>query len=205
MDNHRLALWCWFQELEKKKRYNVLHIDAHPDLNESALSDFNHNLWKITLDDYRKAWQSDVNLPLFRWDNYLEVFLKNYSDMVGVTMSATHHLGSSKELSIEIKPFDLIKRCSEIFSGKSYINDLEWIVNLDLDYFFSAQPHKVAIFSDDYIDSLANSIMLGVESRMIKVLTISLSPECCGSWENAEKMLFKFSDALKLSMELSCI
>jgi hypothetical protein len=202
MDNHRLALWCWFQELEKGKRYNLIHIDAHPDLSESALKFFDQDLWTIGLDQYRMTWQQDVNLPLFRWDNYLEVFLKNYPEMIGVTLSATHQLGSTKSLSEEIKPFELVRRCSEIFSGKKYINEFEWIVNLDLDYFFSAQPEKLELFSDEYVASLAKSISLGLESGMIKVLTLSLSPECCGSWEKAEEMLAKFSKILELSVKL---
>ena len=53
MDNHRLALWCWFQEMEKGKRYNLFHIDAHPDMSESALLHFNQDLWTIGLDEYR--------------------------------------------------------------------------------------------------------------------------------------------------------
>ncbi|MBC7539292.1 MAG: UPF0489 family protein [Bacteriovorax sp.] len=201
MDNHRLALWCWFQELEKDKRYNLIHIDAHPDLSESALNFFDQDLWTIGLDEYRTTWQQDVNLPLFRWDNYLEVFLKNYPEMIGVTLSATHQLGSTKSLSDEIKPFELVRRCSEIFSGKKYINEFEWIFNLDLDYFFSAQPEKLELFSDEYVASLAKSIRLGLESGMIKVLTISLSPECCGSWEKAEEMLAKFSKILDLTVK----
>ena len=197
MDNHRLALWCWFQELEKGKRYNLFHIDAHPDLSKSALKYFNHDLWSFDLARYRLLWQDDVNLPLFRWDNYLEVFLRNYPEMIGVTMSATHQVGSSQELSIEVKAFDLVNECSDIFSGKKYINELEWIVNLDLDYFFSARPFKLELFSDDFVDSLASSIHNGIESGIVKVFTVSLSPECCGSWEKAEMMLNKFSQKIK--------
>ncbi|MGZ3787955.1 MAG: peptide arginase family protein [Bacteriovorax sp.] len=196
MDNHRLALWCWFQEMEKGSRYNLLHIDAHPDMSESALKDFSlrdHDLWLMSLEQYRSAWQNDINSPLFRWDNYLEVFLKNYPESIGLSLSATHHLGSMKTLSEDLRAFDLAKRMNEIFSGKKYINDLSWIVNLDLDYFFSAAPMKLQLFSDDYIESLAISLRLGLESGMIKVLTIALSPECCGSWEKAEAMLEKVS------------
>jgi hypothetical protein len=200
MDNHRLALWCWFQKLEINKRYNLFHIDAHPDLSESALKNFNHDLWNMSLDSYRTCWQSDVNLPLFRWDNYLEIFLKKYPELVGVTISATHHLGSSKELSQEVKPYELIKVFGEIFTNKKYVNDFEWIVNLDLDYFFAAQPLKIKLFSDEYIEALANLIKQGLNNGLIKVLTISLSPECCGSWENAELMLAKFSKILDLEM-----
>ena len=192
MDNHRLALWCWFQEMEKGIRYNLFHIDAHPDMNESALKDFNHDLWTMSLEEYRKVWQEDINSPLFRWDNYMEVFLKNYSENIGLTLSATHHLGSNKGLQVEVKPYELLKRMNDIFDGKKYINDHTWIVNLDLDYFFSAQPEKVQLFSDEYIQKIAELLLMGINSGMIKTLTVALSPECCGGWEKAESMLAKF-------------
>jgi hypothetical protein len=199
MDNHRLALWCWFQELDSTKRYNLIHIDAHPDLSESALKNFHHDLWKMNLEDYRSTWQADVNLPLFRWDNYLEVFLKNYPENIGETVSATHHVGSLKELNISVKPFDLASFCLDVFSGKKYINEFEWIVNLDLDYFFSGQPQKLELFSDEFVEAIASAIKMGLDSGMVKVLTISLSPECCGSWEKAEAMLARFSSLFKKS------
>lgn len=191
MDNHRLALWCWFQEMKKGQRYNLLHIDAHPDMNDSALKDFQHDLWQMSLEDYRSLLQAEINTPLFRWDNYLEVFLKNYPECLGLTQSVTHHLGSSKTLGQDVRPFDLVKHLNELFSGKKYINDLPWIVNLDLDYFFSAQPEKLQLFSDDVLESVAKSLRLGLESKAISVLTIALSPECCGSWKKSEAMLSK--------------
>jgi UPF0489 domain len=193
MDNHRLALWCWFQKIEKKKRYNLLHIDAHPDMSESALKHFNHDLWTISLSDYRTSLQADINTPLFRWDNYIEIFLKNYPEVLGSTYSATHQMGSEKTLGEEVKPVNLAKFCHSVFSGERFINDLPWIVNLDLDYFFSAAPQKFELFSGEFVKSIADSIQKGLESKMIDVLTISLSPECCGSWEKAEKMLERFS------------
>jgi len=191
MDNHRLALWSWFQVLEKNKRYNLFHIDAHPDMSESALPHFHHDLWSLSLEEYRKAWQADINCPLFRWDNYLEVFLKKYPEMIGHGLSATHQVGSNKTLAEEIKPFDLAKKVSEIFSGKKFVNDFDWVVNLDLDYFFSAAPEKLELFGDEVIALIAQSLKQGLKSGMIKVLTIALSPECCGSWEKAEGMLDK--------------
>lgn len=192
MDNHRLALWCWFQKLDKNKRYNLFHIDAHPDMSESALKSFNHDLWTMSLSEYREAWQADINMPLFRWDNYIEVFLQKYPELVGKTVSATHHLGSTKELSEEVKAYDLVKYLHGIFSQEKYVNELPWIMNLDLDYFYSAAPEKLMLFSDEFIKSLTDSIELGLSNGMIEVLTISLSPECCGSWEKAENLLKKF-------------
>lgn len=194
MDNHRLALWCWFQKMSLGQRYNLFHIDAHPDMSESALPHFGHDLWSMKLSEYRSTLQKDINAPLFRWDNYLEVFLRNYPEMIGKTYSATHHLGSSKELSEEIGPIHLAKFCESVFSGQQFINDLPWIVNLDLDYFFSSAPQKFELFSDEFVTSIADSLRKGLSEGLIAVLTISLSPECCGSWEKAEKMLAVFSE-----------
>lgn len=197
MDNHRLALWCWFQKMEKGKRYNLLHIDAHPDLSESALLSNHSDLWSMSLDDYRNTWQKEVNLPLFRWDNYIEIFLKKYPELVGKTVSATHFLGSNKSLSEEIKAYDLAKFMREVFSGKKYVNDLDWIVNLDLDYFFSAASEKLQLFSDEYIQLISEMLHEGLRLGGIKILTIALSPECCGSWEKAEMLLGKISEKYK--------
>lgn len=198
MDNHRLALWSWFQKIEKNKRYNLFHIDAHPDLSESGLKEFNHDLWTISLDEYRSAHQREVNSPLFRWDNYIEIFLQKYPENVGHTISATHHLGSTRDLAEAVKPIDLVRRLDDLFSERIYLNDLPWILNLDIDYFFSSQPHKLPLFSDEYVEALAHSLKKGLDNGMIKVLTIALSPECCGSWEKAEKMLEPFKKILKL-------
>lgn len=193
MDNHRLALWCWFQKMQKGKRYNLFHVDAHPDMSESALKYFKSDLWSMSLEDYRTSWQEDINEPLFRWDNYIEILLKKYPEQVAKTISATHHLGSSKELSEEVKAYDLLKNFHGIFSGERFVNDFPWILNLDLDYFFSAAPEKVLLFSEDYIKALARAIEQGLQSGIIEIFTISLSPECCGSWENSEMLLKYFS------------
>lgn len=202
MDNHRLALWCWFQKMQPRKRYNLFHIDAHPDLSESALAQFDKNMWNLSLEDYRDLWQEDINTPLIRWDNYIEIFLKKYPDNVGLTISATHHLGSHKELSEQVNPYQLAKRCRQIFTGKTYANEFSWIVNLDLDYFYSAAPEKMQLLSDEMIQDIKESIQIGLNEGIIDVLTISLSPECCGSWEKAEAMLAKFGFSISINKEL---
>lgn len=200
MDNHRLALWCWFQAMKKGQRYNLFHIDAHPDMSESALPYFFHDLWSMSLDDYRTAWQADINMPLFRWDNYIEIFLRKYPGQVGHTISATHHLGSDKVLAEDVKPYDLVKRMNEIFGEEKYVNELPWVVNLDLDYFFSAAPEKVEIFGGEFVSVLAGALKKGMDNGMVEVLTVSLSPECCGSWGKAEGFLKKVANKLELSI-----
>lgn len=192
MDNHRLALWCWFQKMQRGSRYNLLHIDAHPDMSDSALAHFQHNLWTMSLDEYRTTLQTDINIPLFRWDNYLEIFIQKYPELVGQTFSATHHLGADKALNEDIEPYHLSSFMNSIFQGNRYLNELPWIVNLDLDYFFTAAPEKFEFFSNEVVEAISCSIQTGLKNGMIEILTISLSPECCGSWDKAEMMLKKF-------------
>jgi hypothetical protein len=161
-----------------------------------ALKERDYDLWTLNLSDYRKAWQNNINMPVFRWDNYIEVFLQKYPDQVGKTVSATHHLGSPKELSEEIRAYDLVKYMKGVFTGEKYVNDLPWIVNLDLDYFFTAAPEKSELFSEEFVKQISHSIQVGLQNKTIGILTISLSPECCGSWEKAELMLSRFGYSL---------
>lgn len=201
MDNHRLALWCWFQEIKKeeKTRYNIFHIDAHPDQSTNGIEHVKDDLFSLSLEDYRTRLQEDINIPLYRWDNYLEIFLQKYPDLIAHTISATHHLGSNKTLSEDLKSYHLLKRMTEIFSEKVYLNKHQWIVNLDLDYFYSSAPEKTLMYSEQWLKALANAIELGFKNNLISVFTISLSPECCGSWENAENILrFFYTKSLKI-------
>lgn len=192
MDNHRLALWCWLQEIDLNKKYNLIHIDAHPDMSETSLEDFNRTknpIEKMSLDEYRNIKQEKFNIPLFRWDNYLKIFTEKYPEnfLKETSISFTHHLGSSEKLTRDLESMALPRELENIFSQKIYINENKWIVNLDLDYLFSSQPQKILMYSEDFLKSIATSLKVGLESGMIEVLTIAFSPECCGSWENAEK------------------
>lgn len=71
---------------------------------------------------------------------------------------------------------------------------VKWIVNLDLDYFFhSSDDGCIQILSDEYIRILAQKLRNCKHS--INVLTIALSPECCGNWGNAIHALNVFMEA----------
>lgn len=209
MDNHRLAMWCWFDALKdvhagKSGEYNLLHIDAHPDLSTIGLDQFNHDqsdVSQLTLEEYRQYWDHEHNIPLIRWDNYLTFFLHRYQNLVKNhnTFSATHKMGSSKTLHHDILPHELVRFMDNYLGEKIFYNTNKWIVNLDLDYFFSPQPDKLIIFSDEFLNRIAKVLKAGLDNGSIEVLTIALSPECCGSWEKAESLLSKmFGINLKL-------
>lgn len=205
MDNHRLALWCWYQSLKKGEQYNLIHVDAHPDMSVSGLNYFNSqnfDLSRMSLDEYRNILDPEINQPLFRWDNYLRFFMDKSEFIFDSSISFTHKLGSNATLKYDYSTSFLLKIFGDIFLERKYINDKLWIVNLDIDYFISNQPDKIMMFSDEYIDALIECIIKGCEKKMIEVVTIALSPECCGSWENSLRVFSKFNKNLKLNMNI---
>ena len=52
---------------------------------------------------------------------------------------------------------------------------------MNLDYFFNSDGMR--LFSDEYIQAMASDINKAMDR--IAVMTIALSPECCGCWDNA--------------------
>ena len=200
MDNHRLALWCWFQKINKDKSYNLFHIDAHPDMAKTANGDFSVediDLWTCSLEQYRTLMQAEYNLPLFRWDNYIQILYSHFRTLVAKknTYLATHNVGATEVSAVEIQVY-------AIFSDKKFINQNNWIVNIDIDYFFSAQPEKTLMFSTDFIESIAIACKMGLDKGLIDVLTIALSPECCGGWAKSQKVLEIFSKILGIKQDL---
>jgi hypothetical protein len=205
MDNHRLALWCWYQAFKNGERYNLIHVDAHPDMSISSLNHFvnsNFDIRKMSLDEYRNVLDPEINQPLFRWDNYLRFFMEKKEFIFETSISFTHKLGSSAALKYDYSTSFLLKIFGDIFLERKYINEKRWIVNLDMDYFVSNQPDKILMFSDEYIDALTECIIKGCERKMIEVVTVALSPECCGSWENSMKVFSKFNKNLKIYVNL---
>lgn len=83
------------------------------------------------------------------------------------------------------------------FNGNDY--RLHWIVNLDLDVFFTGNSY-IQLFSDDYIRLIAEIFQSNL--KRIEVLTIAISPECLGGkelydkWENGFRILKIMSEKL---------
>lgn len=217
MDNHLAAAWCWMQECDAETRYNFMHIDRHNDLGTNTpfgvyryIKDNQH----LSIDEYTNlSWTNEGNgiqVKAFLWDNYITqcayLFPKWFQDVVFSTRTALDRNEREKLLGIEIHSLSATELLHFI-DDKMHVDEdaeqlnelvgrpsLKWIVNLDLDYFFeSFDDGCFQILTDYYIIALAKRLR-DVRNR-IQALTIALSPECCGGWENALHALGVFMEA----------
>lgn len=204
MDNHLCAAWCWLDSINVSKSYNFIHIDRHYDLLgfpntiKTEIIDKNIELENLTFDEYQNLKQcrnAGEKWPVFRWDNYIINLNIVFPKLFKTTYFATQHDGTPKENFIhrEVEFLDL-------FTEMDYWieKDEGWIVNIDIDYFFSRIDEKlIQIYSNDAIGAFAKVIKKCMPN--IDVLTIALSPECCGGWEESLRIMEIFSETLEIS------
>jgi hypothetical protein len=199
MDNHLAASWCWLQKIDLEKQYNLLHIDRHYDLLQSqidwwieALQEQNIDLKTISISNliaiqYRhKEMPTADSFPLFRWDNYLTILHRLYPNLIASATFATHKDGDIIE-ELEFSEPDIYELQENLSYWINSNNKNKWIVNLDIDYFFTDYNEvHFQFLTDEYVLKIAEEIK---ESwRNIEVLTIALSPELCGGWDSAVRV-----------------
>lgn len=214
MDNHVAALWCWLQEIDINEKYNILHIDAHYDTMSSRIDTWLEylpdNLKELDINDFLalKFYDGDFRdgYEIMRWDNYFPIFHRLYKNNINRYHFFTHKEGSMFD---EMKPILDEYPIPGLFNLMAYLFDEEnsgpdkWIVNIDLDYFFQHIENTditIRIISYDAIDFFLKKIKAYLNDR-ITIMTIALSPECCGGWENSLALMDYF--AKKLEMEFS--
>lgn len=78
------------------------------------------------------------------------------------------------------------------------------IVNIDLDYFFISDQENehLLAFSERYITRFFEELGRAFRDGRIGVLTLALSPETCGGWQNAEEVFWIFLRCLELNFSL---
>lgn len=205
MDNHRAAMWCWLEHLHGDTSLSLLHVDRHYDALFSEI-DYAHyrklDLSGMSVDEYLNAgYDSDffTIIPLFRWDNYLGLFMKAFGDRIDQWAFATHGRGQRPELApiTEYLPWD--------FPDRSVCRDGEWLLNVDLDYFFckTADGSREYLFSEACMRDFFLWIREMLDSGRARCLTMSLSPECCGGWEPAEQACALACSCLGLDFRLA--
>ena len=143
MDNHRAATWCWLQHVDPDQPHSLFHIDRHYDCLNSRMTEWleelpKNSLRELTINEYLDldylfddlGYKGRVRL--FRWDNYLSIYLARYEKSMNSLVMCTHNDGDPPE--------QRFTGC-DIWSVPGEIRYLDssrgpWIFNLDLDYFF---------------------------------------------------------------------
>jgi hypothetical protein len=208
MDNHRAALWCWLQEMQEHDSVGLMHIDEHYDTlyaNIQAEIAALPELKNLPVNEYL-ALTSEVgaqSTPLIRWDNYLSLFLERYGAQVQRSVFVTHKVGDKPRHKYPQyrEPRDVPEN---IDSWMKTPPD-QWLVNVDLDYFFCDQGGmRKPMFSDQYVATVFSAIAEMKHAGRIKCLTICLSPDegCSGSWEQAEQLCSTACEILELQFSL---
>lgn len=194
MDNHRCALWFWVKLTEKSLKYNIIHIDTHYDLgglkHGSTIS--RDQLDRFTLNDYlHYKDKADDRMFYFNWANYLLPFIDNYNQNVAnlylIVNQNADIPGESTLKAIKChvedpKGYNALPSLNNLFDEKE-----NWIINFDIDFFFK---DGIQLYSDVYIEKVLAQIKSFMSIKNT-VLTIALSPSCCGGWENSYKVLEK--------------
>lgn len=202
MDNHRTAAWCWANHIDEKEKYTIIHIDKHYDALGNQIKEWTEPIKNgingLSLVEYDNIeYQKDKfeRYKIFRWDNYIPLFHYYHSGQINGYFFYTHNRGG---IPIDLK--EHIEHCPSynLFNDffALYAESKEnLIINLDIDFFFCDTPHYYILFSDYAIESLFEGIMTLIKNNN-NLLTIALSPECCGGWDNSlafvEKYLAKY-------------
>lgn len=209
MDNHKMAYWCWLQEIKEDQNYSLIHIDRHTDCLNSHIGKWTETISELgslknmkpgEVDELTYNHGSD-KFPLFRWDNYLPIFLKTHGELVTSIQMVTNHEGDIPTFSsyVDVKsPYNLANDIKKIFEHTSD----KIILNIDIDYFVAVKESGfVNIFSEDYIEFIFDIIVENYLGGRIEVITFALSPECSGGWQNSinlvNRILFKFEMKLE--------
>lgn len=196
MDNHLAAGWCWLNELDKTKSYNLFHIDQHWDLwNKSPKSSYefllNHK--KISLKEFVNLTYTDSGtdkkLKVFNYANYILTLHNLFPNWFEHSIFACD--GYQKEmndLNVFYNPYsyELPNKFGKWINNSplnkdSEKNNNQWLVNIDIDYFFRSDQYQM--YTDAYIIDLCLEIKANLDR--IAVVTIALSPEHCGSWKES--------------------
>ncbi|MCH5216371.1 MAG: hypothetical protein J1F10_05470 [Muribaculaceae bacterium] len=206
MDNHLAAGWCWLDCLSQDKEYNFFHVDQHQDLccGLATQDDLERirNSYPFDIDIYCNfTFERGIATPtspfnkVFTWNTYIKqlqyMFPHWFTECYFACPDYVHDNPQTTRL-----PLNIVYNATnlQIYNNISYWlsekNERKWIFNLDFDYFFDNEGMQ--IYSDEYIKAFSQDLYKALEN--IAVLTIAMSPECCGNWENSIHILRIFSD-----------
>src|SRR5690606_8870307 len=132
----------------------------------------------------------------------LSIFLERYASNLKAAYFCTHQDGDEPRLDgyQDVQPWELpgnlgywVESCQA-----------PTILNIDLDYFSCQKTvyDHIQFMSDAYIRQIFSEVKRVLDGGKIAVLTICLSPECCGGWNEAENFCSIACEELGLEFSL---
>lgn len=215
MDNHLAAGWCWMQRLNPKETYNLFHIDQHLDLwNETPYEAYQHikenpflSIEELTQLEYIDK-ETKKKEKVYNFANYILITNNLFPQWFNKCFFACNAYCQNKnDIHINYNPYsyELPFRIGEWLSEINLQEEKEgsqqanqWILNLDIDYFFL--DNRYQLYTDEYIKELCINIKKCIDK--IEVMTIALSPECCGGWKNAIRVTNLVTSILEIDFHL---
>lgn len=212
MDNHLATGWCWLQELNPDESYNLFHIDQHMDLwNETPKEAYQHiqSINPLSIHDFTNLEYRDAtsNLPIkvFNYANYILLLNNLYPNWFKKCFFACNAYCQNKnDFNIYYNPYGyelpthIANWIDETDRAEEEKDTNQWLINLDIDYFFA--DNKFQLYTDESIRVLCDNILKCMDK--IKLVTIALSPECCGGWEKAIRITNIIAEKFKLNFDL---
>ena len=206
MDNHLAAGWCWLNSLNPNEQYNFFHVDQHQDLcGGLATQDVLDKIkgqYPFGIDRYCNfTFERGISTPqypynkVFSWDNYIKQLQYMFPHWFSDCYFACPEIVEDNPPYTQL-PLHITYNASnlEIYTNIQYWvcrwSKRKGIFNLDLDYFFDKEGMR--LYTDEYIKAFARNLYSALEN--IAVLTIAMSPECCGGWDKSVNILRIFSE-----------
>lgn len=197
MDNHRAALWCWLRELAADEPYSLVHVDAHwdladPRLNEEQLVALEEARSLEEFDTIREEHPFCGDCPAIRWDTFIAPLLYLRPKLQRGLFLVTQDFYDTAVWDRRFRKFtesNLLRHLGKQRSGRR-------VLDVDLDYFFDRRRQKagvertVSLFIKKLLEPL----------RSDDVITIALSPDCCGGLGNSMAMCRAFCGALGIQV-----
>lgn len=210
MDNHLAAAYCWIQELDKNENLNFFHIDQHEDLCSDApvksyikIKDTSH----ISLNEFLSMHYQSGEKQAFSFENYILQTQRIFPNWFRKCCFACHYYVVCEELDMipQLNNINLLGSISNAskwgYATLERDKDNRWIINIDLDYFFYSNAFQM--LTNEYIQFLFEDLKNAMEeSKKIAIVTIALSPECCGGWDKVIPIANYIAKELGLDFKL---
>ncbi|PYF02645.1 uncharacterized protein UPF0489 [Ureibacillus chungkukjangi] len=207
MDNHKWAFYIW--ELAREKSIinpnaTLIHVDAHLDDCPFVLQDNPEYLEIEELSSLKRFTENHITYDTFIWPAFGRGTIDNIiyvSDFSSEPFEdwATNYVKGRTYTGLRVRTMSKLQEIIENGLVESFVNDKSLILNLDLDFFNEENFHgRNPRLKPD--EEVYNSLTYLKNVYNWDLITVAISPECCGGEEPAQHLLDIFIDVFEIDI-----